>query len=225
MWIKVCGLNNPENLESILQLPVDMVGFIFFEKSPRKVNPKKLLPWLEDNQSAFKHVKKVGVFVNQPLEDILNLSSDYHFDFVQLHGQESPEYCNELNIYKSVLSTGQFKVMKALPGNLENLEEAVHAYAPFSDMFLFDHKNTHGDFGGTGAQFDWTVLDGLNIPKPFLLSGGISTNDLESILKFNHPQFRGIDINSKFEISPGEKNIPLVEEFSKKLKSNLDDYH
>lgn len=225
MWIKVCGLNNSDNLKSVLELPIDMVGFIFYEKSPRKIIPNKILPWLEKNESSFKNIKRVGVFVNQPLEDILNLSADFNFDYVQLHGDESPEYCDELNIYKSALSTSQFKIIKALPGNSPDLEKNLIQFSPFCDMFLLDNKNLEGNFGGTGTSFDWTILNEINIPKPFLLSGGINPNDLEEVLKFYHPQCRGFDINSKFETSPGIKDISLIEEFSKKIKSNFDDYN
>ncbi|MCB0375732.1 MAG: phosphoribosylanthranilate isomerase, partial [Sinomicrobium sp.] len=114
MKIKVCGLKDPSNIAKIVQLPIDMIGFILFPGSPRFVGKKNGLPqWLEKNEEELEGIAKVGVFVNAEVDQILNAVHDYRLDFVQLHGDESPEYCRELQTYWTISSMRSARIIKA----------------------------------------------------------------------------------------------------------------
>jgi len=190
-------------MHQLAQLPVDMLGFIFYPKSPRyvvgKIDPVEVskLP---------KHIQKVGVFVNAQKEEILEMASNYHLTALQLHGSESPDLCRELK-------AEGFTILKAFNINKENDYET---YAPHCNYFLFDTPSAQ--HGGTGQKFDWMLLEKYKMNTPFLLSGGIGPDDADAVLKIEHPQFAGIDINSKFEIEPGVKDLPSVSGFLKALK-------
>lgn len=197
MIVKVCGMTNAENIRQVEALGVDFIGFIFYPPSKRYVAaPPAYLP---------QRAGKVGVFVNAPLADIMLKIKDFGLDYVQLHGSESPEFCAEIK--KSGV-----KVIKAVHVNdasdLSDLDYPV-------DYLLFETPTA--TYGGSGLHFDWSLLDCYKGPVPFILSGGIGPDDYEAINALSHPQFAGIDLNSRFESVPGIKNPELLASFLTKL--------
>jgi len=205
MIVKVCGMGDTARMHQLATLPIDMLGFIFYPKSPRyvvgRIDPEEIakLP---------ASVQKVGVFVNAESDEIHEIAESYFLTAIQLHGIESPELCRELK------SEG-FTIVKAFNLNIENDYEA---YTPYCDYFLFDTPSVK--HGGTGQKFDWTLLENYTGSIPFLLSGGIGPDDAEAVKKINHPKFAGIDINSKFEIEPGVKNKEQIKRFLGKVISH-----
>lgn len=218
MKIKVCGLRQPENIKQLAQLPIDMMGFILFPDSPRFVGKKSSLPqWLEKHEEELEGIAKVGVFVNAEVDQILNAVHDYHLDFVQLHGDESPEYCRELQTYWTISSMRSAQIIKAFRVD-ETFDFAkTQAYERLCAYFLFDTKGKQ--YGGTGHRFDWSVLNKYMGLTPYLLSGGIDEEMAEEIKKLNYKQMEGVDINSRFELEPGLKDVAKVERFVKELKA------
>ncbi len=215
MKIKVCGMREPENIRGLAKLPVDMVGFIFYAKSPRYAG-EKVAKWLSKEGYLLEGKKRAGVFVNAEVEDVLNHVHDFELDFVQLHGNESPEYCLLLRDLWESTSMRKAKLIKAF-GVDENFDfgEAA-AFTPYCTYFLFDTRGRQ--FGGAGQQFDWKLLDRYQGVTPFLLSGGIGPESAHAILDLNHPQLYGVDINSRFEEAPGVKDLEKVSRFITDLK-------
>ncbi|MDN3579992.1 phosphoribosylanthranilate isomerase [Mucilaginibacter flavus] len=198
MKIKVCGLKDPENINAVAALGPDYVGFICYSLSPRFITG---LP-VDIAASLPSNIQKTGVFVNESAETIQSLIDTYRFDVIQLHGDESPEFSNS---FKNKVS-----VFKAF-GLDENFDfEQLNNYVNNVDYFLFDTK-TKG-YGGSGKTFDWAILDNYKLNVPFFLSGGISLDNLEEIKKINHPQFYGVDLNSRFETEPGVKDIEKLKQ-------------
>ncbi len=203
MIIKVCGMRDEENIRKLEQLNIDWMGFVFYSHSQRYVGKKiKYLP---------SHIKKIGVFVNQNPQVIRERASDNHLNIIQLHGSEPPWYCINLKEegYKIIKSFGIDK-----DGFIPNAQ--LHAYEGKCDYYLFDTKTEL--YGGSGEKFNWSKLAGYQGETPFILSGGISPEDVERIKSFSHPKFAGIDINSRFEVSPAVKNIEAIEIFIKQLR-------
>lgn len=208
MIIKVCGMKNPDNIKELGQLPIDYMGMIFYEKSPRFVDRLTVT----DLYTLPKDIKRVGVFVNAGADYIKAKIKEYNLDLVQLHSNESPEFCKELNKTTPVVKAFSISEAKDL--------EKTGAYEDAASIFLFDTKTPQ--YGGSGQKFDWNILNEYKGSIPFLLSGGISTDDVENIKTIRHPQFYGIDLNSKFELEPGLKDIQLLEQFIKSLKDEQD---
>ncbi len=201
MIIKVCGMREAQNIHDIEQLAIDWMGFIFYKKSPRYCNDA--LTYMP------RQVERVGVFVNHSLSEILKLILKYKLDIVQLHGQETPALCKQLQ------QLG-IRVIKAMPiATKEDLVLAT-AYEDVIDYMLFDTKSELG--GGSGKQFDWSILNDYSLKIPFLISGGIGPQSLDSLRDFTHPQLIGYDLNSKFEISPGMKSLDLLAPFINELR-------
>jgi len=209
MKIKVCGMRNVENLSSLLALKPDFVGFIFYNKSKRYVE--------EFPQINFpQNIKKVGVFVNETIQEVLNKVKEFQLDCIQLHGNETPEYINQLLNYELVSESKSIDIIKAFSVD-ENFDfNNTSAYEDDCDFFLFDTKGK--DYGGNGIKFNWEILQNYKGKTPFLLSGGISKVDVEGIKNIHHKYFEGVDVNSGFEIEPGLKNIDNIEEFKNNLK-------
>lgn len=203
--IKVCGMKIPKNIDEVLALGVDFMGFIFYPKSPRFAEQLDV----ETLIAMPKSIKKIGVFVNESLENILTIVAKYKLDGVQLHGSEMADLCTELHNVGLI-------VLKAFPIADAYNFSVTKTYEGTCDYFLFDTKTEA--YGGSGVKFDWTILNEYKGETPFLLSGGIAADDAEAILKIEHFKFAGIDLNSKFEISPGLKNVTLLSEFLKKIK-------
>ena len=197
MRLKICGMKYPENILEVGALLPDYMGFIFWEKSARYFDG--IIPELP------KSIKKVGVFVNAPLNEILEKIKTHNLQAVQLHGDESVEFCESLKKNTPKL----IDVIKVFP-ILDTFDFGIlNSYEKVCDFFLFDTKGKLP--GGNGTTFDWKVLEQYPSTKPFFLSGGIGIEELDSIneiLKTNLPIY-AIDVNSKFEIEPGLKNIQL----------------
>ena len=199
MIVKVCGMRDAQNIRDVENLGVDWIGMIFWPQSKRFVaEVPSYLP---------KHQKRVGVFVDAPLEDIRQHISDYQLNIIQLHGQESPDYVKALKPHTTIKA---FNIAKA--DDLVQTEQ----YEGIADYFLFDTKGLM--VGGNGQKFDWSVLTTYHGKTPFLLSGGIGLDDAESIGSFHHPCCIGIDLNSRFEISPALKDIDKLRTFLGKIK-------
>lgn len=208
MNIKVCGITEMKQLQQLDGLDVDFAGLIFYKESPRYVGEK--LSAKEVKKADFD-LKKVGVFVNPEMIDVLDAIDEYGLEVVQLHGEESPEMCEDLS--------SEVEVIKAfrITGN-ENIDELVAPYDAVCDYYLFDTGGLKESFGGTGQQFDWTVLSKAKIEKPFFLSGGIGVEDAAKVKAFKHPDLFGVDINSKFETAPGVKDMSKVLQFKVAMK-------
>lgn len=217
MKIKICGLTQPENIKEILLQQPDMVGFIFYAKSPRMVDEKSLPQWIEENEALFGDIKRVGVFVDAKIDYVLNAVHDFKLDFIQLHGTESPEYCREIQDYWNFSSIRKAAFIKAFQVDEQFDFSAVQSYEGICSYFLFDTKSAQ--HGGSGKKFDWSILNNYKGVTPFLLSGGIGPDDAAAVKKLNIPQLAGIDINSRFESEPGVKEVAKVETFLKTLKN------
>ena len=209
MRVKVCGLTQLDQLRQIDELGVTFGGMIFYPKSPRFV----LRHMNSREVKKFKgRINKVGVFVNATYDEIMNHADNFGLQMVQLHGDETPKFCDRLSEQLEVI-----KAFRIGPG--DHIDFKIRHYEDVCDAFLFD---TAGEtYGGTGHKFDWEALHSANIEKPFLLSGGIGPGDAATVKKFqqgaNGKWFFGSDINSKFETSPGIKDIELVKKFVEEM--------
>lgn len=211
MRSKVCGLNSISQLIRLDEMEVEFGGFIFYPKSPRYIL-KHLQPADLKNAKGQK-INKVGVFVNETIEQVLKQVDDCGLYLVQLHGDESPKYCEKITDYVTVIKAFRIR-------NDDDVLWKIKDYQDIVDMFLFDTAGA--SFGGTGEKFDWTILKNLTIDKPFFLSGGIGPEDVASLQAFSESPVAkdlfSIDINSKFETSPGIKNMDMVESFIHQIK-------
>ena len=205
MIIKVCGIKTRENIEFLSKTKIDMVGLNFYAPSVRYISPDT-----DENifNAFYSDVKRVGVFVNEAYDQILTLSAKYRLDYVQLHGDEEESFCKRIAAHLPVIKV--FRVDESF-----DFSESMGFES--ADMFLFDTRTKN--YGGSGKQFDWSILNNYKGQKRFLLSGGIGPGDEESILKLNHKKFAGIDINSKFESSPGIKDESLILPFLNKMEN------
>ena len=204
MMIKVCGMREAENIREVEALGVDLMGFIFWPKSSRYVSKHPTyLP---------TQCKRVGVFVNEDADTIKKIAGDYALDYIQLHGHEAPDFVRHLRS----LCGDSIAIIKAF--NIATAEdlEATKPYEGIVDYFLFDTKGK--SVGGNGEKFDWSVLADYVGETPFLLSGGIGPDDAERVKAFHHPKCIGIDLNSKFELSPALKDIEKLKNFLEKVK-------
>ena len=194
-------MRDGENIRALEALGIDWIGFIFYPPSKRYVDiVPSFLP---------KEAKRVGVFVNESIEAIVDIVALFSLDIVQLHGDESPEFCQELK-------DKQIKVMKAFGVATSFHAEKAAQYEDSCDFFLFDTQTS--DYGGSGRKFNWDILQNYHSNTPFLLSGGIGPDDVSAIKEFSHPLCIGIDINSQFEFSPANKDIQSIQQFIKSLK-------
>ena len=243
MKLKVCGMKFPDNIKEVAALQPDYLGFIFYEKSVRFFNTE--IPTLH------KSIKKVGVFVDADLEDVIKTIKKHDLQAVQLHGSESPEYCETLKrlheecqsecsrgqnnetipvkakmlkqhfdkLSVTVQHKKQFELIKVFSIKDEFNFEVLKPYESVCDYYLFDTKGKLP--GGNGYTFNWSVLNNYPSTKPYFLSGGIGLNEAESVLSFLSKQESkycyAIDVNSKFEIEPGLKDIELLKKFKIKL--------
>lgn len=208
MNIKVCGITEFKQLQQLDGLDIDYAGLIFYKDSPRYIGDKLSK---KDVKNADFDLKKTGVFVNPEMIDVLDAIDDYGLEVVQLHGEESPEMCEDLSSEVEVIKVFRIK------DNKVDIDALVADYDAVCDYYLFD-KATDYSIGGTGEQFDWNILTRAKIEKPFFLSGGISVDDAVKLKNFKHPDFFGVDINSRFEKSPGIKDMGLVLQFKQALK-------
>ncbi|MFW5644680.1 MAG: phosphoribosylanthranilate isomerase [Bacteroidota bacterium] len=206
MKIKICGLTGLVNIRDILDLNPDYIGFIFHPSSPRymvdKISPHDIFSICSDT-------KKAGVFVNSGFHAISTIYLKYNLDIVQLHGEESPQLCKQLK------SSG-IEIMKAFRMKAGFNFRSIADYIPYCRYFLFD---TYADVkGGSGKKFDWEIIANYDLGHPFFLSGGITPYDAEEIFRIDHPSLVGVDLNSRFEDSPGIKNISKLKIFLNELR-------
>ncbi len=203
--IKICGMQQPENIKAVAALHPDYMGFIFYPKSPRfagNLDPAivKLLP---------NTICKVGVFVNESTENILATAFKYHLNAIQLHGEESPAIC------EAIRKEG-LEVIKAFSVATTADLQATSLYQHACDFLLFDTKTPL--FGGSGQQYNWEILQSYNGRVPFFLSGGIGAEDITRLVAFHHPLLHAVDVNSRFETSPGKKDVMALTHFINELK-------
>lgn len=209
MRIKVCGNTSLKQMHQLGELGVQFAGMIFYHKSPRFV--MRHLKGFEVKKEKLK-VFKIGVFVNSGYDEVMNHVDNFGLDMVQLHGDETPYFCERMSNYISVVKA--FRVTEA-----DNIEWKIKNFYNDTDMFLFDTEGV--GYGGTGHKFNWDKLKGLNIDKPFFIGGGISPLDPPLLLEFARDPVAkdlfAVDINSKFEISPGIKDMAKIKQFVKDL--------
>ena len=210
-------MRDPENIRNMLALPIDMMGFIFYRKSKRAVVDDALGDWVQQNMELFGEVKRVGVFVNAEVDEILNRIHDFQLDFVQLHGEEGAGYCAELRSYWDISSIRKAKIIKAFPVDETFDFDFTRSYEGKCDYFLFDTKGP--EQGGNGVPFAWSILEQYQGPTPFILAGGIDLGMEERILALHLPQLVGVDLNSRFELEPGLKDVGKVERFLTSFKA------
>ncbi len=195
--IKVCGMREYNNVQAVASFLPDYMGFIFYSKSPRYVG--------DINPDVFDDLKesviKVGVFVNASSTEILEKKRKYGFELVQLHGDESPGDC-------AVLKSKGLKVIKAIAVSMESDIQECDAFVQVVDYFLFDTKGKN--YGGHGVTFDWGLLKTYQLDIPFFISGGIGLEEMKALPEYE--QLIGVDLNSKFEIEPGLKDVDALEQ-------------
>ena len=206
MKIKICGMKHPDNIREIAALAPDMMGFIFYAQSPRYVSVGEVaaaLPLLT------KTIQRVGVFVNELPEKVIEICTRLQLNYAQLHGNETPQIAAQIR-NKGIGVIKAFKVDDAFNMN------TVLDYEESADFFLFD-TNT-AQHGGSGKKFNWSILNTYPSNKPFILSGGIGVDDIEEVLNLTFPHFYGIDINSKIELSPGLKDVQQAQNIITKIR-------
>lgn len=203
--IKVCGMKRTGNIEDLLKLEPDYMGYIFYPKSARYIGHE-----IPGNITLPPGTKLVGVFVNASMQSIIRTATQFALDVIQLHGLESPGLCREVRSM-GFLTIKAFGVSDAFDWTmLEDYQNAV-------DMFLFDTKTS--SHGGSGQKFDWSLLRKYQLETPYLISGGIGPEDVDTLRDYQDHRLIGLDINSKFEISPGEKDIALLHTTFNKIRN------
>lgn len=208
--VKVCGLTQLTQIQELISLNVDFLGFIFYEKSPRFV-----LNYLSlEEISQINHGEKVGVFVNETIEYIVEISQKAKLNFIQLHGDETLDFITELR-EKLSQDIEIIKVIRIGNQSVEEIKNIIHHQSSAINYLLFDTDSKA--FGGTGKVFDWQILNELNLEKPYFLSGGVSLENFSEIGKINKKPFV-IDVNSKFEISAGVKDLEKIKKIMLKIK-------
>jgi len=206
--IKVCGMRNPENIRRLTKLNPDFIGFIFHPQSKRFIGEqitdeiKLLIP---------KSIRKIGVFVDEPFESLIEKFRISELDMVQLHGHEHPEYCQRLRDL-------HISVIKAFSISHEFDFGSVQPYENACDYYLFDTAGVLS--GGNGLKFDWKKLKQYQGTKPFFLSGGIHLSDIPNIKSLVHEKLYAVDVNSGFEAEPGMKDILQLKSFINDLRNN-----
>lgn len=205
MKLKVCGITQLEQLQDLQEMGVDYAGMIFYPGSKRYAGEVLASQSAEISDLS---IKKVGVFVNADFDSIMNVVETFGLHAVQLHGDETDEFCLEL--------MDKVKVIKAIRVRDEkSVRDGVSLFDAACDYFLFDTQT--GQYGGSGQSFDWQWLLQIPITKPFFLSGGIGPADLEKVKGFQHKQLHALDINSRFELKPGIKDLEKVRTFHQQL--------
>lgn len=200
--IKICGITNKIDALTATALKVDMLGFVFYKKSKRYVEPMAA----EDIANELSPgVMKVGVFVDEDKDKVIEIAENVSLDILQFHGDETPQYCSYFK--------GKFKTIKAFRLKDKNDLAKVNSYD--TDFYLFD-TYTSDAAGGTGKTFDWKILKDFEVLKPFILSGGLDAGNVEEAIKTLVPY--GVDVSSGVERSPGKKDVKLMKEFVEKVR-------
>ncbi len=202
LQLKVCGMKDESNLSQLIKVEPNLIGLIFHEKSPRNITK-------QTSTAIPSHIGTVGVFVNETEGFVLDKIDEFNLKYIQLHGSESPHFCKNIKRLNR-------KVIKAFNIHSDFDFSQLDAYTPYCDYFLFDAFGKNA--GGNGITFDWSLLDKYEGKTPFFLSGGINSNMTNSLKEISHPMLKGIDINSKFEIEPGLKDIEKIKTFKYELQ-------
>ena len=203
--LKICGLRDPDNIQGVIGHQPDFLGFIFYEQSPRFVGFDFVVPQVPEG------IRKVGVFVNEEAPLMIYDAKSYGLDLVQLSGQESPRVCGEIK----AAGLGVIKVFHVSEGFDFSVTDE---YAAVSDYFLFDTRSP--GFGGSGRTFDWKLLSGYSGEVPFLLAGGLGTDNLGEAMAVRHARLAGFDLNSGVESAPGMKDLTQIGEVKRILNAN-----
>lgn len=217
-------MREAENIDDVSQLDIDLMGFIFWSKSPRNVQQISshagIMPDYADGNQATKKrdIKRVGVFVDEMPQTIVTRVYNYHLDYIQLHGHESPTMIDNLKRTLIPDIAPGIKVIKAISVACKEDIELWKRYEGLADMFLFDTKCKC--VGGSGDKFDWDILQAYDGDIPFILSGGIGPDDAARVKTFSHPQCIGIDLNSRFEDEPALKNIEKLNKFISEIRNS-----
>lgn len=207
--LKVCGLTQLSQICELVALKIDFLGFIFYEKSPRFVLNHLTL----DDISKINHSGKVGVFVNEIIEKIVEISEKSDLNSIQLHGDENEDFI--LKLRQSLNEKIQIiKVIRIGNQTIEELQNNINRQPTANNYLLFDTDSKA--FGGTGNTFDWQILNQLKINKPYFLSGGISLENVGESNKLIQQPF-ALDVNSKFETEPGIKDVEKIKRLYEKL--------
>lgn len=222
MIIKVCGMRDAENIRQVASLGVDMIGLIFCRESSRFVSMLPSLAGILPDHARRGLVdiggspSRVGVFVDDMPQTIVANVYNYKLDYVQLHGSESPTMIDNLRHTLDPDIRPGIKIIKAISVADEEDVKQWRQYRGHADMLLFDTKGERA--GGNGHRFSWRLLDEYDGDIPFLLSGGIGLEDAEEIKGISHPLFAGVDLNSRFELSPGVKDVDRLAAFVRQLR-------
>ena len=208
--LKVCGLTKMDQIQELISLNTNFLGFIFYEKSPRFVLNHLSL----EEISEINHQGKVGVFVNETVEKISEISEKAKLNFIQLHGDEDEEFVKKLRLSLSK-NIKIIKVIRIGNQSFDELQKTINQQPSTVNYLLFDTDSK--TFGGTGKTFDWQILNEIEIPIPYFLSGGISLENIHQRSTINH-QPLALDINSKFETEPGIKNLEKIKNFTQIVK-------
>jgi len=204
--LKVCGMKYAGNLKELVALEPDYIGFIFYPKSPRFM-AETLKP--SDLEIVPENTKTTGVFVNETTDTMLSMAQKYQLNALQLHGKESPEQCQELK-------EAGYEIIKVFGIGNDSFDFGqLKPYKPHVHYFLFDTKTKQ--HGGSGKAFDWEVLQHYDNEIPFFLSGGVSLDNVGQIKKLKETNLYAIDVNSRFETAPGQKDIEMVKELRELL--------
>lgn len=209
MRLKVCGMTGIAQLKELETIGVDFAGLIFYPQSPRYAMKFGLTPELLKQEKL--RINRVGVFVNEEQDTVLRTVDKWKLDMVQLHGDESPRYCEHISNHVNTIKA--FRI-----GENENVPYKTFPFIDVVDLYLFDTMGKQ--YGGTGEQFQWELLCHAPVPKPYFLSGGIGPEDVDQLSQFceNEKKLFAIDVNSKFEQSPGVKDMNKVKDFFNAIK-------
>ncbi|MCA6364620.1 MAG: phosphoribosylanthranilate isomerase [Bacteroidetes bacterium] len=207
MKVKVCGLRNRADILSVAQSGADFIGFNFYAQSSRYVLPALDPSFCATLGKLFPDVKKTGVFVNASEEEVDATIALFGLNAVQFHGDEPEAYCRSFMSYITVIKAVQVKCADDITG--------LARYAKCCHLLLLDTASVQR--GGSGEKFNWELLSDYSANIPFILAGGIGPADADAIHSLAHPMLAGVDINSRFEISPGQKDCPAITKFIKQL--------
>lgn len=233
MKVKVCGMRNGENIRQVAALGVDYIGMVFWDKSPRNVTmipthagiiPDRVALHHSSSElqpagsgTASRHPQRVGVFVDEMPQSIITRVVSYNLDVVQLHGQESPTLIRNLRATLDPDLRPGIQIWKAISISSADDIARYKDYEGSVDAFVFDTKSA--SVGGSGQQFDWSILDRYDGSLPFMLSGGIGPDDAARVKAFHHPRLMGIDLNSRFETAPAQKDVAALQRFLEMLRT------
>jgi phosphoribosylanthranilate isomerase len=212
--IKVCGMREAANIQAVGFLPIHFMGFIFYEKSSRYVTDD-----IDTVSTCPEDLTRVGVFVDADIDFVLEKIDKHELNAVQLHGKEAPQYLEDfsskLKAKLKMEAINDIEIIKAFSVDEHFDFDVLKPYEGLVNYFLFDTKTPQ--HGGSGQKFDWSILGKYDLDIPFLLAGGISEQDVDLVKSLNIKQLYGLDLNSKFEISPALKDVEKLRKFLQEI--------